>query len=117
MPGLEGDMKEMTENYVRIAPSDSGFAKRLVNEIRSMEKELTDEQELYIITNGLRFRIEWIKHNLDFVCIRGSDSSGQCLEVVCHECSFSGVLAPLPKRVPEEPPVRIGFRPDVECLE
>ena len=39
----------MTENYVRIAPSDSGFAKRLANEIRSMEKELTDEQELYII--------------------------------------------------------------------
>lgn len=34
----------MTENYVSIAPSDSGFAKRLANEIRSMEKELTDEQ-------------------------------------------------------------------------
>lgn len=48
----------MTENYVRIVPSDSGFAQRLADEIRSMEKELTDEQELYIITNGLRFRIE-----------------------------------------------------------
>lgn len=107
----------MMENYVKIVPSDSGFAKCLAEEIKKVESKLNDNQELYLITNGLSIRIEWISHNLSLVCIRGSDSSGLPLEVVCHECSFSGVLAVLPKRVAAKPPVRIGFRPDAECPE
>ena len=97
------------EQYVKIVPSDSGFSYRLSDEIRRVEKELSDNEELYIIINGLQFRIEQVKHDLNLLCIQGSDATGQYLELVCHEYNFSAFLVRLKKRVPEKPPLRIGF--------
>ncbi len=102
-------MNEMTENYVKIAPSDSGFYQTLVDEIKEIENHLNSDQELDIIINNVQFRVEYVKHDLDFLCILGTDASGQAYELVCHEHSFSGVLVIVPKRAAASSPTKIGF--------
>lgn len=102
-------MYEMNENYVKIAPTDSGFYQTLVDEIKEIENHLNSDQELDIIINNVQFRVEYVKHDLDFLCILGTDVSGKAYEVVCHEHSFLGVLVIVPKLAAESSPTKIGF--------
>lgn len=97
------------EQYVKIVPSDSGFIQCFAEELKEIESHLTEDQELNLRINGCLIRIEWIKHKLGLICVFGTDSTGQLVEVVCHEHCFSGVLEILKKQDPEKPPVCIGF--------
>lgn len=87
---------------------------RLILYIRNFETQLDQSQEIAMGFAGSEagvLRIEGIGfYEPDIISFYGRDEDGMKTQLIQHVSQLSVILRAVPKHVPEEPPLRIGFR-------
>ena len=96
-----------------VSPAASAYA-RLVGYIRNFEAQLNHAEEVAVGFAGGEagiLRIEGLGYfDPDLLTFYGRDEEGARTQLVQHVTQLSVILRAVPKRSPEEPARRIGFR-------
>jgi hypothetical protein len=94
-------------------PAASAYA-RLVGYIRNFEAQLNHAEEVAVGFAGGEagiLRIEGLGYvDPDILTFYGRNEEGARTQLVQHVTQLSVILRAVPKRIPEEPARRIGFR-------
>ncbi len=105
--------KTVAKTTASLSPAASAYA-RVVNYIRNFEAQLNHAEEVAVGFAGGEagiLRIEGLGYfDPDILTFYGRDEDGARTQLVQHVTQLSVILRAVPKRSPEEPARRIGFR-------
>ncbi|VDC23610.1 hypothetical protein XINFAN_01123 [Pseudogemmobacter humi] len=116
-PGAKPARRRTKQATAVAAPGKSPAERaydRLILYIRNFETQLDQSQEIAMGFAGSEagvLRIEGIGfYEPDIISFYGCDEDGMKTQLIQHVSQLSVILRAVPKHVPEEPPLRIGFR-------
>ena len=84
-------------------------ATSLAAELRDFQSQLTNEQEMMVIINGITFRLEKLRAEHNTFIYYGSRPDNSKVQVAQHYHQSNILFFAAPKRKADAPPVRIGF--------
>lgn len=80
-----------------------------IDELKDFQKTLSNEEELFVLINGLSFRLEKIRHEHNTIYYYGSTKDNVPVVLCQYYRQLNVLFFAAQKRYADKPAVRIGF--------